>query len=71
MKTKKGVIIITAGGDTKNYERAQKTANIIFHQMNTSSIGSIFSVHTNDIPAKEDIQALDKAKELALKLNEL
>ncbi|MBW9169944.1 hypothetical protein K2F43_01845 [Clostridium estertheticum] len=29
------------------------------------------SIHTNEIPAKEKIEALDKAKELALKLNEL
>ncbi|WP_259472781.1 hypothetical protein [Clostridium estertheticum] len=29
------------------------------------------SIDTNEMPAKEDIEALDKAKKLALKLNEL
>jgi len=39
--------------------------------MNTTLIGSVRTIHTNDIPAKEDIEALDRARELALKLNEL
>jgi multimeric flavodoxin WrbA len=70
-KKKNGVLIITAGGDTKDYEHASKTANSIFHQINTKSIGSVLSIHTNDIPAKEDTEALRKARELALKLNDL
>jgi len=70
-KKKNGVLIISAGGDTRDYDRSEKTANIIFSQMNTIPIGSVSSIHTNEIPAKEDTKALDKAKELALKLNEL
>ncbi|MBU3176823.1 flavodoxin family protein [Clostridium estertheticum] len=70
-KKKNGVLVISAGGDTRDYDRSEKTANIIFNQMNTTPIGSVRSIHTNEIPAKEDIEALDKAKELALKLNEL
>jgi multimeric flavodoxin WrbA len=70
-KKKNGVLVISAGGDTRDYERSSRTANIIFHQMNTTSIGSVSTIHTNDIPAKEDTEALDKAQELALKLNEL
>jgi multimeric flavodoxin WrbA len=70
-KKKNGMLVISAGGDTRDYERSSRTANIIFNQMNTTSIGSVSTIHTNDIPAKEDIDALDKAQELALKLNEL
>ncbi|WP_242943320.1 flavodoxin family protein [Clostridium uliginosum] len=70
-KKKNGVLVISAGGDTHDYERSSRTANIIFHQMNTTPIGIVSTIHTNDIPAKEDIEALDKARELALKLNEL
>lgn len=71
LKDKNGVLIISAGGDTRGYERAEKTANIIFHQMNTKPIGSVFSTNTDATPAKDDIEALDKAGKLALKLNEL
>ncbi|MBU3144944.1 flavodoxin family protein [Clostridium sp. CF012] len=70
-KKKSGVLVISAGGDTHDYERSSTTANIIFHRMNTTSIGSVSTIHTNEIPAKEDTEALDKARGLALKLNEL
>lgn len=70
-KKKNGVLIVSAGGDTRDYERSSRTANTIFHQMNTTSIGSVSTIHTNTIPAKDDINALVKARELALKLNEL
>ena len=70
-KEKKGVLIISAGGDTKDYKPSLRTANIIFKQMNTTSIGSVYTINTNNIPAKEDKDALCKARELALKLNEL
>lgn len=65
------MLIVSAGGDTRDYERLSRTANIIFRQMNTTSIGSVSTLHTNTIPAKDDIEALAKARELSLKLNEL
>jgi multimeric flavodoxin WrbA len=71
LKKKNGVLVISAGGDTRDYERSERTANIIFYQMNTTLIGSVSTIHTNDTPAKNDIEALDKSRELALKLNEL
>lgn len=65
------MLVISAGGDTRDYERSSRTANVIFCQMNTTLIGSVSTIHTNGIPAKDDNAALDKARELALKLNEL
>ena len=72
LKMKNGVLVIAAGGDSKNLEeRAFESANIIFRHMNTHLIGITRTLHTNDISAEEDIEALSKARELALKLNEL
>lgn len=71
LKMKNGVLVISAGGDSKNLERAIESANIIFRHMNTHLIGITCTLHTNDISAEEDIEALSKARELALKLNDL
>ena len=72
LKVKNGVLIISAGGDSKNLEeRAIESANIIFRHMNTKLIGSACTLNTNNISAKEDIEALNKSRELALKLNQL
>lgn len=71
LKQKNGAVIISAGGDTKDYERSLKTANIILGQMNAKLIGIARTIHTNDIPAKDDSEALAAARELAVKLNEM
>jgi hypothetical protein len=52
-------------------EPATTTADWIFRMMNVKSIGTFLSLKTNDIPAKDDFEALSKARELALRLNEL
>ncbi len=70
LKRKNAVLVITGGGDG-NPESAIKRASIIFRHINAESIGSILSLATNHIPAKEDVEALRKARELALTLNEL
>ena len=71
LKQKNGALLISAGGDSKDLdERAFKTANHIFSLINTHSIGMACTMHTNDLPAKDDIEALSKVRELALKLNE-
>jgi multimeric flavodoxin WrbA len=72
LKKKKGVLIISAGGDSMNLEaRTLETANIIFNHMNTKSIGTVYTLQTDDIPDKENINALNKAREFALELNRL
>lgn len=72
LKKKNGALIIAAGGDSRNLEgRAIDTANIIFRHINAESVGVVSTLYTNDIPANEDIDALDSVRELALKLNRL
>ena len=72
LKEKNGVLLISAGGDSGNLEeRAFKTASYIFGQINTKLIGMACAMHTNDLPAKDDGEALRKARELALQLNKL
>ena len=72
LKNKRGVLVLAGGGgDTKGIECAGKTAEIIFKQMNAELIGTISTLHTDHVSAKDDIEAMNKAKEFALKLNEL
>jgi len=68
LKSKKGVVVITGGGDGSP-EPALRSTRIIFRHINTESIGTVSSLQTNNIPAKEDAEALSKARELALRLN--
>lgn len=72
LKEKNGVLILAAGGDSKDIENhALETANIILKCMNTRLIGTACTLHTDSISAEEDIDALNNARELALKLNEI
>lgn len=70
LKEKNGVLILTGGGDG-SIEPAVNRANIIFRHINAQSIGSVVSLKTNDIPACENVNALNRARELAFRLNEL
>ena len=69
-KKKNGVLIITGGGDGSP-NPAVASANIIFRHINANLIGTIFSLETNDIPAKENVEAMSRAKEISLHLNKL
>lgn len=72
LKKKNGALIIAAGGDSiKLEERAIGSANIIFRHINAQSVGVVSTLHTNEIHANEDAEALENARELALKLNRL
>ncbi len=72
LKIKNGVLVLSAGGDSKNLEeRAIESANIIFRHMNAHLIGIACTLHTNDISAEKDNEALRKARDLALQLNQL
>jgi len=70
LKKKNAVLVITGGGDGSP-QPAIDRANIIFRHINAELIGTILSLQTNEIPAKEDFKALSEARELALRLNEL
>lgn len=70
LKKKNGALIITGGGDGSP-EPAIRMANIIFRHINAELVGTVVSLRTNEIPAKEDEMALAEADKLALKLNEL
>ena len=72
LKIKNGVLIISAGGDSKNLAaRAIESANIIFRHMNANLIGIASTLCTNEKSAKEDTEALREARKLALELNRL
>lgn len=70
LKKKNGALIITGGGDGSP-EPAIRRANIIFRHINAELVGTVVSLKTNEIPAKEDEMALAEAGKLALTLNEL
>lgn len=68
-KDKIGGVLITGGGDGK-MERAYSTAKIILHHMNVKEVKPLVTSHdTNNKPAKEDLQALQKTRELAALFN--
>lgn len=72
IKKKNAVLVISAGGHSINLEkRAIESSKIILRHMNTNLIGTTCTLNTNYISAEEDIEALTKARELALKLNNL
>lgn len=70
LKKKNGVIIITGGGDGSP-NPAISSAKTILRQINAELIGTVLSLRTDDLPAKEDDDALNKVRELALRLNKL
>ena len=70
LKKKNAALIITGGGDG-SAEPAIVSAGIILRHINAKSIGTVVSLHTNGIAAKDDAEALGKAREIALRLNEL
>lgn len=68
LKRKNGVIIITGGGDGCT-EPALKSAQIMLRHINATIIGTVESLKTNILPAKEDLVAINKVRELAFMLN--
>ncbi|MDH6363193.1 multimeric flavodoxin WrbA [Enterococcus sp. PF1-24] len=69
-KLKNGVLIIVGAGDGTTVN-AEKTAEIIFRHLKTTCIGQIFSLNTSKLAAKNDLVALKKAEDLAVRLNQL
>jgi len=70
LKRKNSILILTGGGDG-SIKPAIERANIIFRHINAQQIGIVLSLKTNEVQANKDDDALNNAKELALKLNKL
>ena len=67
-KEKKGILLITGGGDGGE-QPAIDTANIIFRQTNTKVIGTVLSLNTDTLPGKDDEKSLADIKAMAEELN--
>jgi multimeric flavodoxin WrbA len=68
-KEKKGGVIIVGGGDG-SVESAYKTACTLLHHMNSRDIAPVISSYnTNNIPARDDINAMEGSRGLALFFN--
>ncbi len=68
VKKKKGLLILTGGGNG-SYKPAEQTANVLFKEMNCECIGVITSLNTDNCPASEDVEALENVKKFADLLN--
>lgn len=68
MKEKKGVLILTGGGDGSP-KAAKVRAKIIFKHIKANIVGSVFSLDTNNKPSIKDTDALVKIKKIAQQLN--
>jgi len=70
-RPKKGVLILVGGGDG-GAEPAIESAKLIFKMMNAkiSDEFVVLSLQTDKLPASDDAQAMEKARETAIRLNE-
>lgn len=68
---KKRAVLIIVGGDG-NPEKALDQAKMIFREMNAEleDQNTVFSLHTDRLPAGEDSQALIKISDIASRINE-
>jgi len=67
---KKGGVIIVGGGNG-SIRKAYNTACILLHHMNCKNIApGVYSHNTNDVPAKDDVNAMEGARSLAAFFND-
>ena len=72
IRQKRGVLILTAGGEKRTEEKAAATAHTLFRSMNALPVvANAFSLNTDTLPASEDPAALGAAREAARLLNRL
>jgi multimeric flavodoxin WrbA len=72
VRQKRGVLILTAGGEKRTEEKAASTAHALFQSMNALPVvANVFSLNTDALPASEDTAALEAAREAARLLNRL
>lgn len=66
LRDKKGVIILVGGGEGP-MKKASETATTLLHQMYVQNIyPAVFAYNTNLNPSKDDMEVMNKVKELAL-----
>lgn len=70
LKRKKAVLVISGGG-SGSPKQAIASAGIILKLINGELIGTVMALNTDNVPAENNIKALNEAREFALKLNEL
>ena len=71
-KPKYGALLVTTGGKWVNMELLiQGVSEFAFDHMEAECIGSAFAYLTDTNPVKDNEKAKDKARYLALRLNEL
>lgn len=70
LRSKTAILIIVGGGDG-GQEQAINLSKWMFKKMNAEFYdeNAVFSLHTDNLPAKEDIDALKKIKEIAYRIN--
>lgn len=69
-KEKKGGVILVGGGDG-SIDKAYSTSRILLKDMNCTEIAPVvYSHNTDKVPSKNDIAALEAARELAKFFNE-
>jgi hypothetical protein len=67
-KEKRGAIILCGGGDG-GAEKAESTAKILLKSMNANVIAKVYSLKTDEVPARDDALAIQKINELSVLLN--
>ena len=68
-KPKVGALILCGGGDG-GPRKAEETAQTLFKFMNTKNCRTIYSLNTDTIPSKDDVEALCQIESLAKHLND-
>lgn len=72
IKPKYGALAVTTGGNWVNMELLMEgTVDFAFDHMEAEQIGSVYAKETDTHPVKDNAKALEKARYLARRLNEL
>jgi len=68
-KKRNGVVFLVGGGNGTG-DQALKTAKLLLRVMGADYLDCVLSHNTDNVPAKDDTDALNKVKEIAIKLEE-
>ena len=63
--------MILTGGGSGGGLAAEKTGNLMLRMMNAEQLGTISSLKTDELPAKDDVVVLKQVDEITKKMNEL